>query len=189
MAEVEDYITYVIEKYTELFEQYNLLSASFNEASAKLEEYSAAEKTAESILKTAENKASEIISSAEKNAEEVSSSVSESCDILVEEYRRKVLLQTEVLCELKEQCKNFKNKLLHSYRAQLEQLNEYDFGVGSEKTDEELINEVLTLAKEHIKNKKAKKAEENNDNNDDNFSPVSVSEEPSFSDKEGSEQG
>lgn len=181
--EVEEYIAYLLEKYTEVYNQLTDISAKLDTATAALSEYETAKQTAQSIISAADKKANEIISEAQQKAESVSRSVSESCDILIEDYRQKVVVQTEVLCELTEQCRDFKNKLLHGYRAQMDYLNGMDFGPAAQKSDEELINEVLTLAKEHIKQKKAQKPDTPPEANESDFAPVTMSEERSFTDE------
>lgn len=184
-GEVDDYIQYLLDKYTELYDAEKDCERRLNIANEKLDEIERAEKTAESILDDANKRATAIIAEAENKGKVLTDSVNESIELLIEEYRKKVVLQTEILCELAMQCNNFKKKVIEGYQSQIDYLNSTDFPDSFEKTDEEFINEVLLSAKERIRQKKRQQEDiRENDENDNNFSPVTVSEERVFTDIE-----
>lgn len=163
-GEVDEYISYLISKYSEAYNenaelQQKLIIANERLNVAKSEENAIsativnAQKMADAIVSDAKEKANSILSEANQRADEVTSSVSESCERILKAYMTKTTVERDKLEKMEQAVIKFKNSLYDAYKQHISLIDGImpDDNTTPYLSDEELEEKAVELAKESLK--------------------------------------
>lgn len=173
MTEVEEYVSYLLSKYSEAAEEYAALDNKYRAARAQLDstkneenEFSSivldAHKMADALMRDANEKAKAMVSEAEEKRDSILSSIKESTEHILNVYSERVAAERDKLVEAESLVRTFKDSLYNAYREHVSMLDqilpdEENEQSISEATDEELLDSALSLAE---KNRSAGLSEE-----------------------------
>ena len=152
-SEVDEYISYILSKYTEACAEYAELERKYNVALDKLEMAKSEENTISATIVNAQKMADAIVADAKAKAEDIRSTVSGTCDRIIDVYLEKVKSERDKLAKLEETAANFKASLYDAYKEHIAMLD--NIMPEEEPTpylsDEELEAKAVELAKEQMR--------------------------------------
>ena len=151
-AEVDEYIAYVVSKYTELYNAYAILEGKYNIALEKLENAKSEENTISATFVSAQKMADAIVSDAKQKAYEITSSVSDTCDEIIDVYMAKVKAERDKLVQCEAAVAEFKDTLFDAYKKHLELIDKImpDAQPTPYLSDEDLESKAVEFANEKI---------------------------------------
>lgn len=123
-AEVDRYVDYVVEQYTELYRENAELEKKLRVLTVKLEEAKNDQASISATIVNAQKMADEIVNTANEKARMVDQAIRESFDNVIEQYREVIADRQQKLLEAQKSAIEFKNGLLDGYKAQVKQLCE-----------------------------------------------------------------
>ena len=124
IADVDEHMEFIVDKYTELYRAYNELEQKLSEASAELETYKRNEDAIRRALVYAQNTKKKIIDDANKRSDMILKSAKENCDRIISEFREQVKEERSTLAMLKAQVEEFKQRIFSQYQRHIEYLEE-----------------------------------------------------------------
>lgn len=156
-AEVDEHISFMIEKYTELYRQNDELEKKLKEAYAKLDEVKTDEESIRSAMVNAQRASSKIMTEANDRADIILSTARKSCDRILADFKEKIQEERAVLIALNSAVSSFKNQLFDAYNKHIsfiENIKLLDQNDLAEYvlTDESYTNKVISSIKEDIAN-------------------------------------
>lgn len=119
-AEVDEYLAFVIEKYTELYRTQDTLTRRLAEVEAELSELKKKEDAIRQVLVNSETAARRLTDEAEKRAELILSSTTENCERILSEFRVQIKTEIDTLKALRAQVLDFKSKMFAQYQKHIE---------------------------------------------------------------------
>jgi cell division initiation protein len=122
--EVDRYVEYVVEQYTELYREYAELEKKVKILSAKLEDAKNDQTSVSTTLLNAQRMADEIVRDANEKANAINAAIKESFDAVVEQYRTVIANEQKNLLEAQKNTIDFKAGILEGYKAQVRMLCE-----------------------------------------------------------------
>ncbi len=123
-TEVDKYVEYVVEQYTELYREYAELEKKVKILSAKLEEAKNDQSSVSATLLNAQKMADEIIKDANNKANAINGAIKESFDEIVAQYRTVIANEQKKLLEAQKNAIDFKVGILDGYKDQVKMLCE-----------------------------------------------------------------
>jgi len=123
-TEVDKYVEYVVEQYTELYREYAELEKKVKILGAKLEEAKKDQSSVSATLLNAQKMADEIIKDANNKANAINGAIKESFDEIVEQYRTVIANEQKKLLEAQKNAIDFKVGILDGYKDQIKMLCE-----------------------------------------------------------------
>ncbi len=162
-AEVDEYVSYLLAKYSEAYRDYAELEKKYKAALVKLDEaksdenaFSAmvldAHKMADAIVSDANEKAKALVSEATEKKAAIEDSINVSCDKILATYRDHVAAERDKLAKTEKLVIDFKESLYNAYREHIAAIDQIlpDEDPENESistaTDEELVDSALDLA-------------------------------------------
>lgn len=162
-AEVDEYVSYLLAKYSEAYRDYAELEKKYKAALIKLDEaksdenaFSAmvldAHKMADAIVSDANEKAKALVSEAAEKKAAIEDSINVSCDKILAAYRDHVAAERDKLAKTEKLVIDFKESLYNAYREHIAAIDQIlpDEDPENESistaTDEELVDSALDLA-------------------------------------------
>ena len=149
-AEVDQYIDFLIEKYTEAYKAAAEFEQRFNQIQAKYNELAEEEESIRSALLKAQKLSEAIVSNAKSEAAEKEAELSARCDQIIAEAKAKVQAEKDNIAFLRKSAADFQHKLYDEYVKHLEtirslNLDELENSVNSQEDQafEEAKDEVL----------------------------------------------
>ena len=124
IADVDEHLEFIVDKYTELYRAYNELEQKLSEASAELETYKRNEDAIRRALVYAQNTKKKIIDDANKRSDMILKSAKENCDRIISEFKEQVKEERSTLAMLKAQVEEFKQRIFSQYQRHIEYLEE-----------------------------------------------------------------
>jgi len=152
-SEVDEYISYLVTKYTDACDEYAELERKYNVALEKIEQAKSEENTISATIVNAQKMADAIIADAKAKADDIRTAVSETCDRIIDVYLEKVKAERDKLAKVETAVVDFKASLYDAYKEHISMID----NIMPEKettpylTDEELEAKAIELAKEQIK--------------------------------------
>ncbi len=152
-SEVDEYISYLVTKYTDACGEYAELERKYNVALEKIEQAKSEENTISATIVNAQKMADAIIADAKVKADDIRTAVSETCDRIIDVYLEKVKAERDKLAKVETAVVDFKASLYDAYKEHISMID----NIMPEKettpylTDEELEAKAIELAKEQIK--------------------------------------
>lgn len=151
-GEVDEYISYLLTRYSEAYKEYAELEKRYKATLLKLEEAKSEENMFSELVLDARKMADAIVKDANDKAKAIQNAVSESCDTILNAYRDSVAAERDKLAETARLAKDFKESLFAAYRehiAAVERIlpdEDPDTAGIAAATDDELVDSALDLA-------------------------------------------
>lgn len=149
-VEVDEYIEFVIEKYTEIYRENDELERKLKTAVARLDEIKGDEDSIRSALIDAKRAAANIRSEAEDRAEAIIRSAKSSCNTILADFNTKIEEGRAALVELKRDTIDLKRELFDRYSEHIKYLDKLTEGIERDEipeTDELRHEAVMSLKK------------------------------------------
>lgn len=121
-SEVDSYVEYVVEQYSELFRENAELEKRIKLLTAKLEDAKKDQNSISATIVNAQKMADEIIRDANEKANAINAAITESFDAVVAQYREIIAIERKNLAELQQSAVEFKAKMLDGYKSQVKQI-------------------------------------------------------------------
>ena len=119
-AEVDEYIEFLIGKYTEVYRENNELVRKLHVVVTNLDEIKDEEESIRSTLISAQKMADQIVKDASDRAEVITGAVKERCDAVIAEFKEQLKAEKEEMWELRTRIVEFKKQLFDMYRGHIE---------------------------------------------------------------------
>ena len=161
-AEVDDYIEFLIEKYTEAYRENNELERKLRVVVNNLEEIKDEEESIRSTLLSAQKMGEKIIRDAKERADIITGAIKDRCDGVIAEFRDELQREKEEMWSIRTRILYFKKNVFELYRKHIEELqnlsvNEIeDIVLPNENT---IVQKIFTEVKGTIESELKKSAE------------------------------
>ena len=160
-TEVDEYLAFVIEKYTELYRAQDALTRKLAVIESELDAYRGKEDAIRRVLVDSQSAAKRLTDDAEKRAALMIESTTETCERILAEFREQIKVEINTLKALRKQVLDFKNKMFIQYQKHIEliqnitpgDLNESDFAL----SPSEYAARALAKAKSDVRGGKTRK--------------------------------
>ncbi len=153
-VEVDEYIDFLIEKYTELYRENDELEHKLKAAAARLDELKNDEEYIRSTLVDAKRAANKIKSDAEDRAEEIVRSAKASCNTILSDFNDKIEYGRETLAELQRDAFALKRELFERYSEHIQFIEKLTEGIDEDSIPEtsEMRRKAVSELKSRISN-------------------------------------
>lgn len=160
-VEVDEYIDFLIEKYTELYRENDELERKLKSAVTRLDEIKGDEDSIRSTLIDAKRAANKIKADAEDRAEAIVRSAKASCNAILADFNEKIEIGRDTLAELQRDAFNLKRELYGRYSEHISFIDKLTEGMDESSIPEtsELRRKAVDALKENIANAYAVPAE------------------------------
>ncbi len=118
-AEVDEHISFIIEKYTELYRENDELERKLKTAYAKLDEIKSEEESIRSAMVNAQRASAKIMTEANDRADIIINTARKSCDRILSDFRKKIQEERVILVGLNTAIAEFKEKLFKTYNSHI----------------------------------------------------------------------
>ena len=142
-AEVDKYVDYVVEQFTELCRENAELEKKLRVLTAKLEEAKSEQDSISATIVNAQKMADEIIRDANEKANAINSAIHESFDDVLAQYRSAIEREQKNLLEAQKNAIDFKNGILGGYKQQVKLLCELIPPDSMEEANIKSVDEVV----------------------------------------------
>lgn len=186
-SEVDDYIEFLIEKYTEAYRENNELDRKLRVVVNNLDEIKDEEESIRSTLLAAQKMSEKIIRDANERADIITGAIKDRCDVVIAEFKDQLQREKEEMWTIRTRILDFKKGVFELYRKQIEELqglsvNEIeDIVLPNEDT---IVSKIFTDVKGTIEAELKKSVEAEPQIADD---PISLAEKTPFSEQKVSE--
>lgn len=156
IAEVDEYMGFLLEKYTELFRKNFELEQQLRAAIDQKSELEAEKESVRNALINAQKAASKIVNTANERADSIIDSAKLGCNAILSDFNEQIKAERETIIKLKEQVRTLKKELFEKYREHIEAveaLTEISETVDV-KTSDEYLSEAVAKTEEALKNLK-----------------------------------
>lgn len=152
-AEVDEYIEFLIGKYTEAYRENNELERKLHVVVTNLDEIKDEEESIRSTLIAAQKMADKIVADAKERADIITGAIKERCDAVIAEFKEQLGAEKQEMWELRTRIVEFKKELFDMYRGHIESIksvsvNEIDEIVLPD--DDRLVARIFTDVKNGI---------------------------------------
>ena len=121
-AEVDEYIEFLIGKYTEVYRENNELERKLHVVVTNLDEIKDEEESIRSTLLSAQKMADKIVKDAGARADVITGAIKERCDAVIAEFKEQLKAEKEEMWELRSRIVDFKKELFDLYRGHIESI-------------------------------------------------------------------
>ena len=121
-AEVDEYIEFLIGKYTEVYRENNELERKLHVVVTNLDELKDEEESIRSTLISAQKMADKIVKDATDRADVITGAIKERCDAVIAEFKEQLQAEKEEMWELRSRIVDFKKQLFDMYRGHIESI-------------------------------------------------------------------
>ena len=142
-TEVDEYIEFLIDKYTQLYKENAELERKLHVTSSKYEEIAANEESIRSAVLKAQKLSEAIVSNARKKADEIVFTIEDRCKEVLEENTAKLEEEKKRLAELRKLSLDFRNSLYSQYLEHVKSVR--DMPLPSPETVDEDLNTALAM--------------------------------------------
>ncbi len=160
-AEVDEYIEFLIGKYTEAYRENNELERKLHVVVTNLDEIKDEEESIRSTLISAQKMADKIVEDAKERADIITGAIKERCDAVIAEFKEQLGAEKQEMWELRTRIVEFKKELFDMYRGHIESIKSVSVNEIDEivlPNDDQLVARIFTDVKSGI--------EENEENTD-----------------------
>ncbi len=144
-VEVDEYIEFLIQKYTELYRENDELERKLRAAVTHLDELKGDEDSIRSTLIDAKRAANKIKADAEERAEAIVRSAKSSCNAILSDFNRKIELGRETMALLQNDVFDLKRELFERYSDHIQYIEKLTEGI-----DEAAIPETSEFRKKAV---------------------------------------
>ena len=131
VSEVDEYINFLLEKYTEVYRENNELQSKLKTVASKLEEISDEENAIRSTLSNAQKIGEQIVHDAQKRADDIALGLKERCKTVLDDFQQQIAQSKDEMWEIRTRVLEFKKRVFDLYRVHIDELksisvNEFD---------------------------------------------------------------
>ncbi len=173
-AEVDEYIEFLIGKYTEAYRENNELERKLHVVVTNLDEIKDEEESIRSTLISAQKMADKIVEDAKERADIITGAIKERCDAVIAEFKEQLSAEKQEMWELRTRIVEFKKELFDMYRGHIESIKSVSVNEIDEivlPNDDQLVARIFTDVKSGIE-ENAESASENKQDELAEKSPV-----------------
>ncbi len=152
ITEVDEYMNFLLERYTELFRKNFELEQQLRAAVEIKSELEGEKESVRNTLVNAQKVASKIIETANEQANIIVNSSKDACNTILGELNERINAERDTIVTLKEQVSSLKQELFKTYREHIERIDALT-SVSDKiklKTNEEYMNEVIRKAEKAL---------------------------------------
>ena len=151
--EVDDYIDFLIEKYTELYRENDELERKLKIVVTNLDEIRDEEESIRATLVKAQQLGEKIVREATEKADAITDSIKTRCEAIITDFRKQYSAERKEVWQLRNTVLDFKKNVYELYRDHIEELqsisvNELEQLVIPEDT--EVVGRILSDVKEAV---------------------------------------
>lgn len=151
--EVDDYIDFLIEKYTELYRENDELERKLKIVVTNLDEIRDEEESIRATLVKAQQLGEKIVREANEKADAITDSIKTRCEAIITDFRKQYSSERKEVWQLRNTVLDFKKNVYELYRDHIEELqsisvNELEQLVIPEDT--EVVGRILSDVKEAV---------------------------------------
>lgn len=155
-SEVDEYIEFIIDKYTELYRENAENEKELRILNLKYDELRNDEETIRAVIVKAQKLGESIVSQAKNEAEKIVESAREKCESAVREASERIEEEKEMLGGLQKVSELFRDKLYRQYLEHIEAIKDLDFSIpepsdGARQPAAELEEDVLRETEQAIR--------------------------------------
>lgn len=132
IPEVDEYISFVMEKYTDLYRENDALERKLQSAMDALDSMRAEEESIRTALINAQKAGKQIVADASDRASKIMRSTKSDCMRVLAEFRDKAAAERKTLLELKSSIAALKEEMFEKYRMHIEFLEQLTPGIDAE---------------------------------------------------------
>ena len=154
VAEVDNHISFIIEKYTEVYTANKELEQKLQTVLSKLEELKSEEASIRSTLVKSQNIGEKIIRDAKERADVIQGSIEESCNEIIARFRSQLNAEKNELLNMRASILEFRKEIFGMYKAHIYELQNLPIGELEELVLPEnasIINSVYRSSAEKVK--------------------------------------
>lgn len=167
VSEVDDYISFLIDKYTELYRENIELDRKLRIVVTNLDEIRDEEESIRNTLVSAQKMGEKIIRDANERADIITESIKKRCDAVIDDFKVQIEKEKEELWNVRATVLDFKKKLFELYRQQIEDVRNISVNELEElvlPSDSELVGkifgEVKATIEEEIRTERVRREQE-----------------------------
>ena len=167
VSEVDDYINFLIDKYTEVYRENIELDRKLRIVVTNLDEIRDEEESIRNTLVSAQKMGEKIIRDANERADIITESIKKRCDAVIEDFKAQIAKEKEELWNVRATVLAFKKKLFEAYRPQIEDVRNISVNELEElvlPSDSELVGkifgEVKATIEEEIREERVRREQE-----------------------------
>jgi cell division initiation protein len=121
-SEVDDYIEFLIEKYTEAYKENNELERKLRVVVNNLDEIKEEEESIRNTLISAQKMGEKIIRDANERADIITGAIKDRCDAIIAEFKEQLQKEKEEMWTIRTRILDFKKNVFDLYRKHIEEL-------------------------------------------------------------------
>lgn len=151
--EVDDYIDFLIEKYTELYRENDELERKLKIVVTNLDEIRDEEESIRSTLVKAQQLGEKIIRDANEKADIITDSIKTRCESIISDFRKQYSTERKEVWELRNTVLDFKKNVYEIYRQHIEELQAISVSDLEQLVipeDTEVVGRILSDVKEAV---------------------------------------
>lgn len=193
-SEVDDYIEFLIEKYTELYRENNELERKLKIVVTNLDEIRDEEEAIRSTLIKSQKLGEKIIRDANERADIITASIKERCDTIIADFRDQLSDERKEMWHIRTSILDFKKNVYDLYRSHIEELqsisvNELEDIVLPDEAEivGHIFNDVKTAIQSEIENDR-KRREQDDLNVSGSDTDENIAEQPAAEELDGFEE-
>lgn len=189
-AEVDEYIEFLIESYSQAYRENNELEKKLQVVVTNLDEIKDEEESIRSTLLNAQKMADKIIQEANERSDIITGAVKERCDAVIAEFKEQLRAEKEEMWELRARIVDFKKQLFSQYRTHIEDVKSISVNDIDEivlPNEEVIVTRIFADVKQGIDEESARDALRKKDELEEEPSPLRVLEEEPASEEKAPE--
>ena len=156
IPEVDEYMGFVLEKYSELFRKNFELEQQLRAALEEKNELEGEKDAVKGALVNAQKVAARIIETANERAESIIDSAKSGCNTILDDFNAQINAERETILTLKKQVATLKKELFEKYKEHIEFVEKLTSVTDSIKlkTNEEYLNDAVSKTQEELAKRK-----------------------------------
>ena len=161
--EVDEYLAFVLEKYTELYRENNELERKLRIVVTNLDEIKDEEESIRSTLISAQKMAEKIIADANDRADVITGAIKDRCDAVIAEFRQQLQAEKEKAWVMRTRIIDFKKSVYELYGKHIAELKDLSVNEIEDivlPNDDALIAGIFTDVKGRIEEETARRKSE-----------------------------
>lgn len=151
-AEVDEYISYIAQRYSALQKQNSDLESRLGAALSRLDGIKSEEEMVRNALINAQRASTKIIAEANERADKIILSIKGTCNAILLRFKEKIALQKNALADMTESVEILKNELFEKYKEHIEMIEKLtpSYEYEEDLTDEQYAERVVRAVKEDV---------------------------------------
>ncbi len=187
-TEVDDYIEFLVEKYTELYREYTDVNKKLRVVATRLDEIKGEEESIRSTLINAQKMAERIIRDANDKADLITGAIKERCDAVIADFKRQMLKEKEEMWAIRTAILDFKQDVFDIYAKHIKELQGINVNALEEialPDENKIVENIIGDVTDAVRNDTAEARAETESNNLNPATPSAVPAAITDSDTDG----